>query len=118
MWSLNNLVKNTEARKVLNNYLPLTNGRNPRQTWVVDVEKPSQIRYERPRVEKGDDNSLLAKCDTAEMTGSFLHLHIALDARGLDLDSLEAHYTGTKLFFGDSLCLFILNLLQLFLLGI
>ena len=27
------------------------------------------------------------------MTGSFLHLHVALDASDLDLDSLEAHYT-------------------------
>ena len=27
------------------------------------------------------------------MTGSFLHLHLALDATGLDLDSMEAHYT-------------------------
>ena len=33
------------------------------------------------------------KCDTAEMTGSFMHLHLALDAKGLELDNLEAHYT-------------------------
>eukprot|EP00553_Chaetoceros_curvisetus_P007863 CAMPEP_0204614906 /NCGR_PEP_ID=MMETSP0717-20131115/2529_1 /ASSEMBLY_ACC=CAM_ASM_000666 /TAXON_ID=230516 /ORGANISM="Chaetoceros curvisetus" /LENGTH=220 /DNA_ID=CAMNT_0051627705 /DNA_START=222 /DNA_END=880 /DNA_ORIENTATION=- len=47
----------------------------------------------RPEVSAGDDASLLAKCDTAEMTGSFLHLHVALDATDLDLDKLEAHYT-------------------------
>ena len=96
VWSLNKLVKNEEARKVLNNFLPLTKERNPRQTWVVDGEKPSEILYKRPHVEKDDGSSLLAKCDTAEMTGSFLHLHLALDASGLDLDSLEAHYTGKK----------------------
>ena len=38
-------------------------------------------------------NNLLAKCDSAEMTGSFLHLHVALDATNLDLNKLEAHYT-------------------------
>lgn len=36
--------------------------------------------------------SLLEKCDGAELTGSFLHL-VALDAKGLDLDLLEPHYT-------------------------
>mmetsp|Transcript_17665 Transcript_17665/g.43506 ORF Transcript_17665/g.43506 Transcript_17665/m.43506 type:complete len:207 (+) Transcript_17665:1442-2062(+) len=27
------------------------------------------------------------------MTGSFLHLHVAIDAKGLDLSKMEAHYT-------------------------
>eukprot|EP00551_Chaetoceros_affinis_P011688 CAMPEP_0203667478 /NCGR_PEP_ID=MMETSP0090-20130426/4310_1 /ASSEMBLY_ACC=CAM_ASM_001088 /TAXON_ID=426623 /ORGANISM="Chaetoceros affinis, Strain CCMP159" /LENGTH=428 /DNA_ID=CAMNT_0050531657 /DNA_START=1 /DNA_END=1287 /DNA_ORIENTATION=- len=92
VWSLNDLVKNEEARKVLNNSLPATKKRDPRQTWIVGEEK-SQILYDRPIIEKDDESSLLAKCDTAEMTGSFLHLHLALDASGLDLESLEAHYT-------------------------
>jgi phytoene dehydrogenase-like protein len=38
-------------------------------------------------------DSILYKCDTTEMTGSFLHLHIAINATGLDLDQMEAHYT-------------------------
>ncbi|OEU13913.1 carotenoid isomerase [Fragilariopsis cylindrus CCMP1102] len=36
---------------------------------------------------------LLNNCDTAEMTGSFLHLHVAINATGLDLTQMEAHYT-------------------------
>lgn len=77
VWSLRNLL-DTDAQKRLNNdkYPPL-----------------DEI------VENGDSNmdqsekSLLSKCDTAEMTRSFLHLHLALDASGLDLDALEPHYT-------------------------
>ena len=37
--------------------------------------------------------SLLEACDTAEQTGSFMHLHLALNATGLDLTKLQAHYT-------------------------
>lgn len=93
IWSLNKLVKNEETRKVLNDFLPLSGNRTPRQTWVVPNDgNVNKILYKRPEV--NDDNSLLAKCDTAEMTGSFLHLHIALDAHGIDLDSMQAHYTG------------------------
>ena len=95
VWCLNSLVKNTEARKVLNNFLSPKKRRTPRQTWIVSNDgNPSKILYDRPEVNDEDDNSLLAKCDTAEQTGSFLHLHIALDANGLDLNSMEAHYTG------------------------
>jgi hypothetical protein len=96
VWSLNDLVKNDQARKVLNNFLPVKKERTPRQTWTVSNDgNPSEIRYTRPQVDEDDDSSLLAKCDTAEMTGSFLHLHLALDATDIDLDSLHAHYTGT-----------------------
>ncbi len=94
VWSLNGLVKNEEAKKLLNNSLQ-PEVRKPRQTWVVsDTKGRSKINLARPEVSAGDDASLLAKCDTAEMTGSFLHLHVALDATDLDLDKLEAHYTG------------------------
>jgi len=94
VWSVKNLIKNEEALKVLNDSLPLNKQRSPRQSWIVpgnDIR--SSIRHERPIVDEDDNSSLLAKYDTAEMTGSFLHLHLALDANGLDLDSLEAHYT-------------------------
>ena len=37
--------------------------------------------------------NLLEKCDTAEMTGLFIHLHVALDAKDIHLDKLEPHYT-------------------------
>jgi hypothetical protein len=96
IWSLNNLVKNEEARKVLNNAMPIKKT-NPRQTWVKgDNGNLSKILYERPIINRGDAESLVAKCDTAEMTGSFLHLHIAIHSQNLDLSSLEAHYTGKK----------------------
>jgi len=98
VWLLNGLVKNDAARSILNSLLPTTNKRrNARQTWdptSSSTSSYSSIRYDRPDFETEDDDaSLLAKCDTSEQTGSFLHLHIALDATGLDLDSLEAHYT-------------------------
>eukprot|EP00536_Pseudo-nitzschia_multiseries_P014446 jgi/Psemu1/214681/e_gw1.704.4.1 len=35
----------------------------------------------------------MIQCDVAEMTGSFLHLHVAIDSTGLDLSKMEAHYT-------------------------
>ena len=76
----------------LNNGLPLAGTINiPRQTWDTSTSG-SSIRLTRPEEDDPVD-SLLYKCDTAEMTGSFLHLHIAIDATGLDLDNMEAHYT-------------------------
>lgn len=38
-------------------------------------------------------DSLLYDGDTAEMTGSFLHLHLAIKTDGLDMSDLEPHYT-------------------------
>ena len=93
VWSLNKLIKNEKAREALNNSMK-PKERKPRQTWNVGGDgKRSIINVDRPSVDADDISSLLAKCDTAEMTGSFLHLHVALDASNLDLDSLEAHYT-------------------------
>ena len=72
----------------------------PNQSWITSKNAdPMTGRSSviRPRLDIYDidqsKNNLLAKCDTAEMTGSFLHLHVALDATNLDLDKLEAHYT-------------------------
>jgi len=39
------------------------------------------------------EDCLLFKTDTAEQTGSFLHLHLAIKDDGLDLTKMEAHYT-------------------------
>jgi hypothetical protein len=39
------------------------------------------------------DKSLLHKCDAAEMTGSFLHLRLAINATGLNIKDTKAHYT-------------------------
>lgn len=91
VWSLRKLFKNKNAIQILNSSM-LEKERNPRQTWITK-EGANIIRSKRPCVEDEDDVSLLAKCETSEQTGSFLHLHVALDAEGIDLDGLEAHYT-------------------------
>lgn len=68
--------------------------RPSRQSWIVPGGgKRSIVRSERPKFNSTDEENLSVKCDTAEMTGSFLHLHLALDASNLDLEALEAHYT-------------------------
>ena len=99
MWSLRNLIKNSNALSKLNNGESSSAQRaNPVQSWTApDGTDPSSCRGSvlRPRQESQheDETSLLEKCDGAELTGSFLHLHVALDAKGLDLDQLEPHYT-------------------------
>jgi phytoene dehydrogenase-like protein len=107
VWALTNLICNDNARSILNsNSDGSDNGemlgakvdkdRKPRQSWATqtNVERKNVINFERPSAESGDiDSSLLAQCDTSEQTGSFLHLHVALNSTDLDLDSLEAHYT-------------------------
>ena len=105
VWSLKHLISNENARIILNSNseTPDANGetlekvvegqRSPRQSWTSNEEGEVRINLQRPDVNFGDDTSLMAKCDTSEQTGSFLHLHVALDATDLDLDSLEAHYT-------------------------
>jgi phytoene dehydrogenase-like protein len=90
VWSLNNLIKNRHAKDVLNNYLPQRCIRKPRQSWKL-TESGTYVMNDRESFETED--SLLFRTDTAEMTGSFLHLHLAIKAGGLDLDKMEAHYT-------------------------
>lgn len=78
------------------------------QTWTrgrdaetAGSESKYSIRTTRPPKaadNNNDDasagiNNLLNECDTAEMTGSFLHLHVAINSTGLDLSQMEAHYT-------------------------
>jgi len=92
VWALKGLLKDSAVMEKLNDMLPVESNNAPRQTWTSGPEG-SSIKFQKPLNQKGSDESLLSKCDTAEMTGSFLHLHVALDAKGLDLDKLEAHYT-------------------------
>jgi phytoene dehydrogenase-like protein len=69
---------------------------NVPQTWTVTGEGSSiQMSRGAGTVPGTSENrgSVLLNCDSAEQTGSFLHLHLALNATGLDLDQLEAHYT-------------------------
>lgn len=103
VWSLNKLIKNENSRKLLNdnNMISTSDAEQskPKQTWITDPKQEngrSQIRFDRQpddSNENSNNESLLQKCDTAEQTGSFLHLHVALDSSGLDMDALEAHYT-------------------------
>ena len=84
----------------------------PLQTWIRGEQHEEEekggnengysIRMTRPSTKEDDsdsdtktynDKDLLNNCDTAEMTGSFLHLHVAINATGLDLTQMEAHYT-------------------------
>jgi phytoene dehydrogenase-like protein len=97
IWSLKNLLANKNAIEKLDGMLPRSNGpsREPTQTWFPTTDGPA-IRLRRDDDVHSDlktPPSLLYKCDTAEMTGSFLHLHVAIDASGLDLDKLQPHYT-------------------------
>lgn len=107
VWSVAALIKNPRAREALNGGVaPSAEGAVPRQTWKVPDGggrggTRSEIRTVRPEPAAGaggegeeeKEAGLLDACADVEMTGSFLHLHLALDATGLDLDSMEAHYT-------------------------
>lgn len=107
VWSLRSLLKNENAIDKLNNYMLVEEQQQQQevvapQTWQQQEqstgssgEERSVITKSRPlsREQSTTNSSLLLNCDTAEMTGSFLHLHIAIDATGLDLDQMEAHYT-------------------------
>lgn len=90
MWSVRNLLGNEEAKKVMNGGKPIGTDPLPRQSWGIASNGKNAIKSDRPEITPA---SLLSKCDTAEMTGSFLHLHLALNSTGLDLDAMEAHYT-------------------------
>jgi phytoene dehydrogenase-like protein len=92
VWSLRNLIKDKRVLQTLNNNLPLTDMSGPPpSSWRTTVEG-SSIHLVRKKKER-DCASLLNSCDQAEMTGSFLHLHLAINATGLNLDEMEAHYT-------------------------
>lgn len=104
IWSLRNLIKNENALSLLSGGTAtpgVNNIKEPNQSWTTASDADPSIgrgSVIRPRPQEKDSTdatnaSLLTKCDTAEMTGSFLHLHVALDANGLDLDKLEPHYT-------------------------
>jgi len=98
------MIRNKNALRILEGGSGMTHTlripEKPNQSWMTTqnadptIGRGSAIRPRaiRDNVDQSKNN-LLAKCDTAEMTGSFLHLHVALDAKDLDLNKLEAHYT-------------------------
>lgn len=93
LWSLNDLIKNSAARKIMFGGKDTTS-RKPIQTWTfVGAGERSVIRNERVSNTRTEESSFLEKCELSEQTGSFLHLHVALDAKNLNLKDLHAHYT-------------------------
>lgn len=103
VWSLRNLVQHdTKAMNLLRSNNDLQARVEKRRTsWTVSPDasklpaESATIKEQRPLEWdlNGEGTSLLEKCGIAEQTGSFLHLHLALNSTGLDLEKLEAHYT-------------------------
>jgi phytoene dehydrogenase-like protein len=91
IWSLAKLIKDKNIRKVLNNFNAENHILEPRQSWITN----GVIRYIRQNREPiiASKSSFLQMCSTSEMTGSFLHLYLAVESGGLNLDNMEAHYT-------------------------
>lgn len=101
VWSLRSLVQHDYAameQLASGNVVPSISSPPP-TSWTLSSNKdgPADIAMERqPPQQNGKDQteqSLLQACDSAEQTGSFMHLHLALNATGLDMNSLEPHYT-------------------------
>ena len=96
VWAVKGLIEQENVLSKFEDEDQTSTRRNrvPKQSWARSDNGSWTIL---PREDSSDDASsgasFLTKCDTTEMTGSFLHLHIAIDATGLDLSSMEAHYT-------------------------
>ena len=121
VWSLRNLIRSTDtaARNKLTGLISKESHQNEArkgdeieltypQTWIRDGDtemKDNKSRYSIRMTRAKDihesgkndginvDKDFLNECENAEMTGSFLHLHVAINATGLDLSKMEAHYT-------------------------
>jgi hypothetical protein len=95
-WLLQSLIKDDRIKAVLNGGQPYDQPMSikPPTSWTTTSEG-SYIHWTRPTTNETDliDTNLLARCDSAEMTASFMHLHLVVNATGLNLDALEAHYT-------------------------
>ena len=96
VWSLEKLIQDERVLRKLNNNRPVVRDSddNPPSSWTT-TKQGSYIQFDRSVDETttAGERSLLSKCNKSEKTGSFLHLHIAIDSRGLDLSKMEAHYT-------------------------
>ena len=101
IWSLRKLIKNENALRTLSggDSAEASMSTDPNQSWTTEpgadpsTGRGSVLRPNPRQKDSTEETNLLAKCDSAEMTGSFLHLHLALNATGLDLDTLLPHYT-------------------------
>jgi phytoene dehydrogenase-like protein len=96
VWLLQSLIKDDRIKAVLNGGQPYHQPVSTKapSSWTTMTEG-SSIHWTRPTTDETEsiDKSLLARCDSAEMTASFMHLHLVVNATGLNLDALEAHYT-------------------------
>jgi phytoene dehydrogenase-like protein len=94
VWSFRDLIESEEALKKLG--ATSAGSRDHRSSWRTTSEG-SSIHHSRSSASIQPDplteKSMLKDIDDIEMTGSFLHLHLALNATGLNLNDLEAHYT-------------------------
>jgi phytoene dehydrogenase-like protein len=96
VWSLRKLVTDPKARQILDEGFVRLDDKNNKppnipMSWTTSNDGSSSIR---PRVSAAEKHvSFLDHCDSSEMTGSFIHLHLAIHTTGLDLQTLEAHYT-------------------------
>jgi phytoene dehydrogenase-like protein len=112
VWSLRSLVQHDaialsilEGNKDKNTAHDGVPSPPPPSSWTLssnsEKKERGRLLLQRPPVldttnslsQKPQQQPLLQRCDTAEQTGSFLHLHLALNASGLDMEALEAHYT-------------------------
>merc|ERR1740136_183541 len=86
IWSLRKLL-DEDGVKVLDAAAPPDTWRRKQQA------KKDTAAAAPPTKTEEQDSGYLSALEETEMTRSFLHLHLALDAKGLDLDTMEAHYT-------------------------
>jgi phytoene dehydrogenase-like protein len=100
VWSLRNLIQDERIRIKLNMGMPLLQIQpKPPVSWTT-TDEGSSINFLRDtRAElsstttSSTKSGLIYTCETIEMTASFIHLHVALNATGVDLQKLAAHYT-------------------------
>jgi phytoene dehydrogenase-like protein len=95
VWCLQKLVSDQRLLLKLNNQMPLVD--NPYSipsSWSMNSDgsySTRGVRFTSPG--ESLQQSFLERCNTAEATGSFIHLHLAIHTKDLDVSKLEAHYT-------------------------
>ena len=92
VWSIPKLIADANILEQWNDGMPFAEKPAP-ASWKKTDEGVSIALNREESSNDQTKKTMLETCTSAEMTGSFLHLHVALDATGLDLDQLEAHYT-------------------------
>jgi phytoene dehydrogenase-like protein len=93
IWSLRDLISDERIRKKLNMGLPLIHPQPKAPVaWSTTIEG-SSINMVPAKKSISQPAGLLLQCESVEMTASFIHLHLALNATGLNLNDLAAHYT-------------------------